>query len=267
MTKKILLYIGVVLLLGVFVYLALTIPSNKEESITIRRIETEVITNGCTQFVHGEDLQKDLLALQPQLIGMTVDSLDLRRFEKFFLRNKLFKEVNICHTTKGTLRIKIKQHNPLFVVVTNNEGFFVTHEREMIPLQGGQRYAPTMPVIHGKVSGSEAVGPIYNLLIKISADPLWQNLFTSYYLTTQTKELIAQTRIEQLEVNFGTLERWDEKLWQLNIFVKQVISRLGWNAFKSINLEFPNRLITVPSDGSPLLPQRNKGEELKTIDK
>ncbi|KGN99018.1 hypothetical protein HQ36_00605 [Porphyromonas gingivicanis] len=246
MIKKILIRIGILLCIAFLLYLALTIPQRKQE-VTIQNIEAHVKEGETPKFVNEVQLIEDVKKLKPDLIGFRADSVNLSALEQSLLKNTLFKEVNIFYTTKGTLHVEVTQRDPFFIVSTPKASYYVTRDREIIPLHPQEQYSFPLMVVHGHVLAESATGSIYDLMLHISKDAFWNSFFTSLYVTAPEKQLIAQTRIAGLEVNFGAMQEWKRKLWQLRTFLDKVIPQLGWGAFNSIYLEYPDRVITVPT--------------------
>lgn len=246
MIKKLLIRVGILLFIALLVYMAFTIPQRKQE-IVIRDIKATVKSGDTPKFVKEECLIEDIKRLRPDVIGLQADSIELLALEQTLLENTLFKKVNIFYTTKGTLHVEVTQRDPFFIVSTSTTNYYVTKDREIVPLHRQEQYSYPLMVVHGHVDEESAKGPIYNLLSLTSQDPFWSSFFTSFYVSSPEKQLIAQTRIADLEVNFGQKTQWKRKLWQLRTFLNKVYPRLGWGAFHSIYLEYPDRVITVPT--------------------
>ncbi len=251
MIKKLLIRIGILLFIAFLLYLAFTIPQDKGD-VVVQNIEVSIDKGDAPLFIKEQQLIDDVKRLMPRVVGSHADSIDLQKLEKSLRKNALFEEVNIFYTTKGALHINVKQRNPFFIVSTSKQSYYITRANEVVAINRYEQYTLPLMVVHGNITVKDAQGSIYDLMTLIAEDPFWNTFFTSLYVTSPEKELIAQTRIAELEIKFGSMQEWKRKLWQLRTFLDKVTPLLGWGAFHSIYLEYPDRVITVPTHKTAL---------------
>ncbi len=243
--KKFFAFLLLLLVLSCLLFFVFNTQKNSKE-IKISDIKISITSDFNPPFISNEDLKELLLKYEPKIIGKEINSLNIQRLENLLKTQTLLKKVNISHTTKGILKVNIETYSPLFSVLSQHKNFYVTKNRDTLTFTSPQKNSPFIPIVHGDVSVLQASTSIYDLLLFLSKNSKWKDFFCSFYFDKNRNELIGQTKYKNLEINLGSLGRWEEKFSSLNTFKREVIDEIGWHSFSNIYLEYPNKIIATP---------------------
>lgn len=222
--------------------------------------EIQVNVNDTTghKFVQPIDI-KNLLN-KHQIIGKSLDSINIFKLEKEIKKNSLIKKVSIYKTLSGKIIVDLEQRNPILRIInTKGQNFYLDEEGILMPVHPG--YAARVLVANGKIEASFVDG--LNLL-KYTDDVTSRKYFLVrdlFYLTKYINSLpFWKCQIEQVYVNedlefeliplvgehtilFGRFEDFDWKFKKLEAFYKQGLKQKGWGMYKQINVKFSNQVV------------------------
>ena len=244
------LYLSLALLLiGLLCYMALVPPQIAPARIV--DVKADIRYEGEHPLMPERDLVSELKALGFRPIGQSVDSLSTMAIESQLIRNGLFSHIDLYTTPGGVLHVSMLQREPLFTLLTAQGNYFVCKDQTVVPIERSEDYYTTFLPVSGSVSVEQASRELYPLMQLILSDPLWRDLFIHIYVDP-LRGVIATPRASNTEIILGTSSNWEEKLDKLKLFVEQVIPIFGWNSFISVNLEYKDQIVTVPSEEGAL---------------
>ncbi|SUB87984.1 Uncharacterised protein [Porphyromonas macacae] len=249
MIKKILYIIGFFLLLAylsVVVYFALRHrPSGKCSGVDVEMISK----SGQIAFMTRDDVRKELELMKFDLPGKELGTINIYEVEENLRKNPLFSNTQVyLSPVSKSLVLQIEQKSPMFIVQAGDSVYYISTDRGIIPCN--PRYAVEVPLVTGHVERDYALGAVYDLIKIIKNDSYWQNFFTQVYVR-KDGNIILTPRLGTMQIIMGTTPKWRTKLHNLRAFCDEVIPRVGWEAYKSLNLEFNGQVIAKSVDGSP----------------
>ena len=77
---------------------------------------------------------------------------------------------------------------------------------------------------------------------KILKDEFLENLVGQIHVSRQD-ELQMVPIVGDQRIVLGNTEELDDKIFRLKTFYHEVMSRMGWNKYKTINLKFRNQVV------------------------
>ncbi|MDY6121814.1 MAG: hypothetical protein SPI72_01860 [Porphyromonas sp.] len=186
------------------------------------------------------DVIHELKRLNCYPVGKNVDSVSLSEIEYKLSQLGLFKEAEAYLTSNNKLHLKLTFNRPYFFVQLQNDAYYVTKERRLIPISTD--YSIPLLVASGHIDSLMAVTKIYDLVEVIEHNTIWQKLFSQIYVKPDG-DISLLMRVAETEVILGKTPNWEEKLDKLQVFIKQVTPRIGWDKYSSLNLKFSNQIV------------------------
>lgn len=244
MNRKLFFFIVGVLLVGTLVTLAITTHRDRSHIGITKYVATIKNVEGAAN-IDEADVVHELEQMFPSAKKVSIDSIDIHKIEAKLKENGLFEKVNVYYTLDGELHADITPAEPIFLVVGDKRSYYVSKAHKCIPAEQLGKYSQPLLVVYGDVDEHDATGKIYELCNLILADAYWQSFFTGIRIQPGKGNVIADTQYDHLSVNFGSMGNWKYKLWQLRTFIEKVIPVVGWQTYRQLSLEYPDRITTT----------------------
>ena len=98
--------------------------------------------------------------------------------------------------------------------------------------------------ITGNVTKSMAMNQIMDLVQYINNDKLWRAMFEQIHVDEQGDFLLVPNAVD-FKIRLGSLSDLELKFENLRLYLEQGVEKMGWGAYKEINLKFTNQVIGV----------------------
>jgi len=167
--------------------------------------------------------------------------IDLYRLEEEIEKNPYIEKASLFITIDGTLKSVIKQRTPVARVITSNQSYYLDSQGEVVPLS--ENYSARVPLITG-VKKDQDLGNVNLLLRKIMADDFLRKEIVGIHFKN-SKECLLTVRSGDYKIEFGLLERIDQKFRKLKAFYSKTLSDSTIYAYKTINIKYHNQVVGV----------------------
>ena len=176
-----------------------------------------------------------------------VNTLELAKYIEE--KNRLVRHASCYHTPDSLLRIDIEQRNPIMRVKSStlvNAGdghsmadFYIDRDGAMMPAQFGT--AIQLPLVTGFVK-TRHIQPLHDFALFLKGDDFWSAEITQIYIRENgDAELIP--RIGDHTILIGSFDDTQQKLDNVRTFYDKVLTRKGWNFYKTINVKFHGQVV------------------------
>lgn len=153
------------------------------------------------------------------------------------------KDAGVYFSQKGKMYVVIEQHEPLFRVYPNSGGSYAIDEAgKVMPLRGAAAFRSV--IVTGNVTKSMAMNQIMDLVQYINNDKLWRAMFEQIHVDEQGDFLLVPNAVD-FKIRLGSLSDLELKFENLRLYLEQGVEKMGWGAYKEINLKFTNQVIGV----------------------
>jgi cell division protein FtsQ len=106
----------------------------------------------------------------------------------------------------------------------------------------GGGHAAHLPVATGAIDKAMAEGPLYQLALLLNQDEFWKRQVEQINITPEGEiELVPQVGDHILFL--GKPIHLEEELDRIRTFYTKGLSRVGWNKYSRISVEFDNQVI------------------------
>ncbi|MDP4263057.1 MAG: cell division protein FtsQ/DivIB [Bacteroidota bacterium] len=221
----------------------------KDFSIRIKGVKTNFST-GCYAFVDEQDVIKLLkAAAKGNIKGQPKSSFNLLQIEQELEKNTWIKDAELYFDNRDVLHVSVLEREPIARLFTiTGKSFYIDETGKMIPLS--EKISAKVPVFTGfpeKVISkrdSALLQDVKSTAGFILHDPFWMAQVAQVDITPdQNFEMMPV--VGNHTVILGTGENIDRKFHRLFVFYKNILSQAGFNAYKTINVEYAGQVIGV----------------------
>ncbi|MDA3880790.1 MAG: hypothetical protein PF436_10410 [Prolixibacteraceae bacterium] len=236
---------------GIVALVALVFVSLGFVSTERRKIEcfgVDYLFNEPYRFVTSETIDRVIMSRYKGLNGALIDTVDIELVEEeieklAWIHNaEVFKGYGRSDTARfaGGLKVYIEQEVPVLRVVNGAEGYYVSREGKKMP--ASLSHTMNVPVVTGALTDEFLRNELLIFVKKISNDDFLSSLFQQIDVQ-KNGELVLIPRIGTHVVEFGTIDKMDLKLRNLEAVYKKGFKNGKWNRYKSINLKYKNQVV------------------------
>lgn len=238
MIKRILLIIAM-LTVTAYLAVAFTMLNRAPEGKTCERVDIVMEDSAGTCFITSREVTSILRkkGLYPK--GLLLDSLKSKRIEEVLEENIFIENAECYKTPAGNLCISIRQRLPVLRVITSADNYYVDDKGRTMPGMGSTAH---LPVATGHIDKAFAENELYRFALLIRDDPFWDKQIEQINVTAD-KELELVPRVGDHILFLGRPVNLQQKLDRLYEFYGKGLSRVGWNRYSRISVEFDNQVI------------------------
>lgn len=244
MLKKILYIVGFFSFLIYLIGSSIFLRAYKPETVC-HEMEVSFVDEVKKPFMKVEDIERDLKEMNFSPIGKKLDSIDIYTMEKKLRNNSLFNGAELYATPSGKLHLKVRQKDPLFLVIAQDTTYYVSTDRTLI--SPNLDYAAPTLLCTGHINEEMSKTTLFDLVDFLLADSYWQDFFTQVYVP-ENEQFVLVPRVGNTSIIIGNLPNWEEKLDKLKLFIEKALPKYGWEAFNSLNLVFKDQVIAQANE-------------------
>lgn len=237
---------GVVLLMGFI--------EDKKKTVTCSKIE--ILIPGADNFIEIEEIGAILKQSKGELIGQSLENINLHDLEKSIAANPYIRFVKVYMEMDGTLFVEVKQREPVLRILNaGGQDYYVDTEGLKMPTSANFTANVLVATGHilegfnGRVDTlmTDIAKGLYQTAIYIKQDTLWDAQIEQLVMN-EHQEIEMIPRVGNQRIILGTAQDIDVKMNNLLAFYKQVMPKVGWNIYSAINLKYTNQVVGKKRD-------------------
>lgn len=255
------LHIALIFLVPIMllVLLGFAVSNNKKQPCL--QLIVSVQNSNEKKFVDAEKLKNEILQRISSIEGHPVRGSLLEQIKEVVSQNPYVKRSKVYRTIDGNVNVEVTQRIPLFRVITaQNRGYYIDVDGRTMPLSnyytarvliaGGNifsGYSANMDltdVINSKdaTSNERLLADLYKLVSFIYQNPFWDAFIDYIHVKPGNRfELTPKNGVHIVE--FGTIDRMEQKFRKLEAFYLNGLSLIGWEKYRKINVQFRNQVV------------------------
>ncbi|WP_299290445.1 cell division protein FtsQ [uncultured Mucilaginibacter sp.] len=226
----------------------------KKASLLCR--EVKVYIPGNQYFVDRQEINSILHIGNNSLVGKKLDEINIHQLEKTLQANPFIEFAKVYADMDGVVNVEVRQRQPILRVMNRFEqDFYVDQHGLKIPLSSN--FTAPVLVATGNIDEifinrvdtlhTEMARELFKTADFIRRDSLWDAQIEQINVTANHEiELIP--RVGNQRIMLGNADSLDKKFKNLLIFYQQAIPKIGWGAYKVINIKYANQIVAVKSD-------------------
>ncbi len=259
---KPLLYLLLVLLFLVGTIWALRFARNQHE----RRVceGTRVSIEQEDVFITEEEIIEELYASKLHPTGRLIEDLNAYAIEKHLRENSAIKEIHVFSGISGEVDVHISQRQPIVRVENAKHQIFYigsdaclmaknpAHTAKLLIANGNitESFAPNLNVAkHATDTTFETplLNRIYELATFIRESEFFRDRIDQIHITTKNEfELVPS--IGKHLILLGKADNYKDQFDRLEKFYTKGIQKVGWDAYKIINLKYDKQVVGVRNE-------------------
>lgn len=203
------------------------------------------------------DIKNRILNKIGVVIGEPLNKINTRAIESELRSSPFIKTARVYETINKKLVIELAERKPMVRLIDKNgKTAMLDTEGYLMPLSDNT--VLRLPVItghfeinsefintNGHVSDSLAhvsLADVYTYASAIAAQPFWTAQIQQTDLNSYG-DFVAYPQVGKHTINFGAVDKIEEKLDRLLIFYKKGLEETGWNKYTNINLKYKDQIV------------------------
>lgn len=200
-------------------------------------------------FINEQDIRKilnDYSEVKPD--GAPVQSIDLRKIERIIERDVWVRNAELFVDINGILQVRVDEREPVARIFTvSNNSYYIDSSLKMLPISN--KVSARVPVFTGfpaetailNDAEQKLLKDVYHLAEAISSEPFLHALTEQVHIQKGKFEIIP--KIGDQLILLGDSEAYEQKLKNLKLFYREVMTKTSWNRYSEINLQFKNQIV------------------------
>ena len=232
----------------------LVAANRKEKEHVCKDILIGIKGNEGKFYVEKEDVLKLMeKTTNGSLLQQSITSINLKRLEDGLKTNPWIKNAELYFDSKDALHVFVEEREPIARVFTiAGNSFYMDSSGARMPLL--DKMSIRVPVVTGFTSArkfnaadSALLQQTKQVVQLIFNNEFWNAQVGQIDITTEKKfELIPVIGDHIIKLGYG--ENVEEKLNNLYVFYKQVMSRVGFNKYAALDVEFKNQVVAIKKE-------------------
>lgn len=183
--------------------------------------------------------------------GKILGSFNLASIENTLKKNEWIKNAELFFDNNEMLRVEVTEREPVARIFTKaGTSFYLDSTLTALPLSDKSTARvpvfsnfPSLPNSFTKADSTLLSG-IKNVSSYILKDPFWMAQIDQIDITSERNFEMVPKVGNQIIV-FGNADNYEEKFNELLTFYKQVASKVGWNKYSKINVQYKGQVVAV----------------------
>ncbi|WP_199120647.1 cell division protein FtsQ/DivIB [Pedobacter sp. ASV28] len=226
----------------------------KKQAVKCNKVE--ILIPGADNFIEREEIDAILKESQGDLVGRDLEKINLHQIEKSIAANPYIAFVKVYADMGGVIAIEIKQRQPILRILNaGGQDYYV--DRTGLKMPVSPNFTANVLVatgnilegFNGKVDTllTPIAKDLYKTALYVKQDTLWDAQIEQVFVNDKNDiELIP--RVGNQRIILGSAQDLGTKLDNLLAFYKQAMPKVGWNAYRTINLKYVNQIVCEKRD-------------------
>ncbi|HYK77565.1 MAG TPA: cell division protein FtsQ [Daejeonella sp.] len=221
------------------------------EKSTLLCKDVKVYIPGSNNFIERTEVDRILTNNGRSLLGKELRKINIQRLEDDLKANPFIEFAKVYADMNGIIRVQIRQREPIIRIFNmGNQDFYIDKNGYKIPIS--DNFTANVPVANGFIQEvfSGRVDTLRSKLAKdlfqtakfIEKDTLWRHQIEQLYVNS-VGEIELTPRVGDQKIILGNADSLQVKFENLYFFYKNALPKVGWDAYKTINIKFTNQVI------------------------
>jgi cell division protein FtsQ len=205
-------------------------------------------------YVEKEDVLKLMeKTVDGSLLQKNITTINLKKLEEGLKTNPWIKNAELYFDSKDALHVFVEEREPIArVFTTQGNSFYMDSSGAKMPLL--DKMSIRVPVVTGFTSARKFNAADSALLQQTKQ--VIQFIFNNEFWNAQVGQIdiTAERKFELIPVigdhiiKLGEGENVDEKLNRLFVFYKQVMSKVGFNKYAALDVEYKGQVVAIKKE-------------------
>ncbi|MBL7738204.1 MAG: FtsQ-type POTRA domain-containing protein, partial [Chitinophagaceae bacterium] len=206
-------------------------------------------------FVDQKDVLKVLkTTAKGDIKGQKKTALNLQQMEQVLEKSVWVKDAELYFDNREVLHVSVTEREPVARIFTmTGKTFYIDEEQKRMPLS--DKMSARVPVFTGfpeKVLGKKdsiLLGDVKEMAVFILNDPFWMAQVAQIDITADRNfEMVPVVGNHMVVLGDG--ENIEKKFHRLFVFYKEVLSKTGFDKYKTVNVQYAGQIIGVKDNNN-----------------
>lgn len=213
--------------------------------------DMKVMLPGNNNFIERDEVDRILLENSGSLVGRNLDEINIHKLENVLKANPFIEYAKVYADMNGVIHVDIRQRKPLIRIINMaNVNFYIDEKGFKIPMS--DNYTARVLVANGLIDedfsgkvdtlSSQLARDLFRTAQFIRRDTLWNDQVEQLFVSPKG-DIEIVPRVGDHKIILGTADSLETKFRNLLVFYKKAIPKVGWDAYKTINLKYANQII------------------------
>lgn len=216
----------------------------------------KVYIPGSQYFIDRQEVDHILRSNGRQLIGSKIENINIQALENKLKANPFIEYAKVYMDMDGVINVEISQRQPILRLLNRfDQDFYVDQHGLKIPLSANftarvlaangyidELFANQVDTLH-----TEMARELFKTADFIRKDSLWDAQIAQLYVN-QDHEIELIPRVGNNRILLGDADSLRTKFHNLLVFYKKALPKVGWDAYKIINIKYANQVIGVRNE-------------------
>jgi cell division protein FtsQ len=225
----------------------------------LRCRDVKILIPGSRSFIGRTEVDSILLAQEGPLVGRWLNKINIQLLETSLKANPFIAMAKIYSDMDGVIHVEIEQREPVLRVLNvTNQDFYVDQNGYKIPTS--PNFTANVLVasgyiledFNGRVDTLKTglANDLYSTALFIMKDTLWNDQIEQLYVNPQN-EIEMVPRLGNHKIILGNADSLQVKFRNLLALYKEALPKVGWDAYKSINLKYASQIVCEKNPLNP----------------
>jgi cell division protein FtsQ len=232
--------------------IAMVSASKIENDKTVKSVAIHFKNDKKYHFIQEQEiLDLAITNRQVDVAHTPISKLDIHTMERLIMANPWVAFAQVYIDNERVLHMYVTQRIPVVrMFQANSNSFYLDTTLSIMPLSDNYIYYTTVvtnvPELKNDSAGWALRKDIVSLVRYIQADSFWNSQISQVVADSDgTFELVPI--LGDHRILFGTATNIKEKFNNLFTFYKNVLNRIGWDKYQTLDIRFHNQVVASPS--------------------
>jgi cell division protein FtsQ len=232
--------------------IAMVSASRIEDSKKLKSIAVHIKNDKKYHFIEQKEIL-DLAITKPQIdVEHTpVSRLDLHAMERTIMADPWVANAQVFVDNDNVLQMYVTQRIPVARVFDkSNRSYYLDTTLSIMPVSPNYIYYTTLitnaPDINNDSAGWALRKDVITLVRALQADSFWNAQVSQVVVDSLGMYELVPVLGDQ-RIILGSVARLHDKLSNLFLFYKNVLNRIGWDKYETLDLRFKGQVVAAPS--------------------
>jgi cell division protein FtsQ len=218
--------------------------------------DVKVYIPGNQYFIDRDEVDDILQIHSHALIGHRMETINIHDLQNKLKGNPFIEYAKVYIDMDGIINIEISQRQPILRVMNRfDQDFYVDQHGLKMPLSANftarvlvangyidELFANRVDTLHTAIAME-----LFKTVDFIRKDSLWDAQIAQIYVN-KDHEIELIPRVGNNRILLGNADSLDIKFHNLLVFYKKALPRVGWDAYKMINIKYANQVIGIKNE-------------------
>ncbi|MBL7845958.1 MAG: cell division protein FtsQ [Cyclobacteriaceae bacterium] len=233
------------------VFFLIAFSERKQGGVLCTNIIVELENIQDNHFMDEADIARLVQNSTPELKGTAISRIDLRAIEQTLLLDRHIKDAELYGDLKGNLIVRVELRRPMARIVQDDAPDAYVAEDGVI-MGISDKFSSRVMILSGAgmkkivesgdLTKTEVGRQLKEMIEYILEDRFWTAQIAQMDLNTKG-EITIYPQVTGQVVEFGTPEKYEDKLHKLMVFYKDILPQKGWTKYEKVNLNYEGQII------------------------